>query len=350
MKPDVDMTYNFLGALERAGVLKPDPQAIVDEFSVQSVADRLDGEEDERAELTARAIAYGVTFLDDCLRAMLPHDLVLLGAYAGAGKTQMAMSIAASNAAAGRRVTLFALEAESREIERRLLYRRLQILLFRGGYPSLHYVDWFMGRGGDHVPALTRIAREQVASEMATLSTFYMGSKFTADDMRRMFQREAGRSDLLVLDHLHYVDSDDANESRAQKHAMETIRNTSIEIGIPVLCVAHLRKRQLQGKYTPPVPSLDDFHGSSDVVKIATHAVMIARADREDGEPEFLIPSYMHIPKDRRSGATGLVARVTFDLRANAFSAGYRLGRIKEFQWEELPLGDAPSWAAGARS
>ena len=37
--------------------------------------------------------------LDDLLRAILPHDLILLGAGSGVGKTQLAMTIAAMNAA-----------------------------------------------------------------------------------------------------------------------------------------------------------------------------------------------------------------------------------------------------------
>lgn len=341
----IDQQFRIVDNVERLRAINP--QAVADAFAVLPVPDRLADEAEERAMMSARAISYGVGFIDDCLRAMLPHDLVLLGAYAGVGKTQLAWSIAAENAANGRNVTMFALEAEPREIERRALHRKVCQLAARVGARAPAYVDWYMGRAADpRIASISEQAHALVARELETMATYYRDRKFTVADIRRLFAAEHGKSELIVLDHLHYVDSDDQSETRAQKHAIQAVRETALEVGIPVVCVAHLRKRQLVGKHTPIVPDLDDFHGSSDLPKIATHAIMLARAERTEHDPQDVVPTLMHIPKDRRSGASGLIARVDYSLTHQRYSNSYQLGRAVGNEWQ--PITDPPAWAKGA--
>ena len=73
--------------------------------------DRLDGELEERLAEAERALKYHHAFLDDYLRAILPADLILIGAPTGLGKTDLALNIATTNALLGKRVHYFALAA-----------------------------------------------------------------------------------------------------------------------------------------------------------------------------------------------------------------------------------------------
>ena len=61
--------------------------------------------------------------------------------------------------------------------------------------------------------------------------------------------------------------SDDPNENRAVKNIVKRIRDVSLAIGVPVIVVAHLRKKDRIPR--PLAPDLDDFHGASDITKIA---------------------------------------------------------------------------------
>ena len=88
-------------------------------------ADRFQEEEAHRKELWGRILKFGVSYLDDALLGILPNDLVLIGAPSGAGKTQLCVNIANANLAEGKRVHVFALEAEQDEWERRIKYQML---------------------------------------------------------------------------------------------------------------------------------------------------------------------------------------------------------------------------------
>ena len=63
---------------------------------------------------------YGVKFLDDYLLGIKQTDFILIGAYSGAGKTELAYNIAFENAKKTN-VHLFALEAKQGP-ERQLLH------------------------------------------------------------------------------------------------------------------------------------------------------------------------------------------------------------------------------------
>ena len=313
--------------------------------------ERLRGEAEERRALVARKISFGVPFLDDICRGILPHDLILLGAYPGAGKTQLAANIAQIAARAGKRVTFFALEAEPREIERRIKYRCLVNAALADNATDnerLSYADWYHG-DCDRVlaPYVDRVDAE-VESEYATLTTYYKGKEFTANDLGRLLLVRREHADLVVVDHLHYIDyGEDEGEHRGVKRVVMTLRDSALSMGIPMLVIAHLRKRDRSRPQL--MPTLEDFHGTSDIGKIATKAVLLARAaDREDSRPH-IASTYMRVSKDRIVGATPYTAIVGFDLRTAGYEPGYRLGRIANNAWEPTPWGERPRWAKGAR-
>ena len=319
----------------------------------RSVPSRVAGELDERRSLASRALAYGVPFLDDALRALLPHDLVLLGAPSGVGKTDLAISIAAGNARAGRRVHYFALEAEPREIERRIKFARLVEAAAESVHPrtaDLNFVDWMLGRCEHVVEAFNATVDQSLLEDFCKLRTFYRGAKFDQADLRRMVLEVATETDLIVIDHLHYVDTDtDENEHRALGELVKTIRDLSLRIGKPIILIAHLRKRDPRAKQL--VATLDDFHGSSNVAKIATHAITIERAPFPPAR-WYLAPTFVSIAKDRRGGAPGVVALAMFDRRFRTYAPTYTLGRLKAggTEWEPLAMSDVPRWARQHRA
>lgn len=320
----------------------------------QGSAVRVTGEADERRVLASRRLAFNVTFLDDALGGILPNDLVVIGARTGAGKTQLASLIAQENAKAGRRVHYFALEAEPREIERRMKYRILVDAFFQVVPPSeernraarrLSYRAWYAGEVDDVLGQLERAADAWLAKHYSTLSTYYRGTSFTVEDLERGIRSVQDDTDLVVLDHLHYVDGDDPSENRLYKQVVKRLRDISLTIGKPVVLIAHLRKKD-RG-HNPPVPDIDDFHGTSDVVKIATKVILIARAPREDHEADYVWPTYMHAAKDRMDGGTSsYVARLTYSSRTGGYQAQYRLGRVLGDEFVSLPAGERlPYWA-----
>ena len=314
----------------------------------ESSGERIQGEATKRAELVAREMHYGVTFLDDYLRGILPHDLIVIGAYTGAGKTQLVQLIAQANACHGKRVYLLALEAESDEIERRTKFSVLAHLAYRDRAPRrerLNYPDWYRGKCDDIVGPFEAVAEAWIRENLATLHTLYRESDFNVEHIEQQLRSIRDRADLIILDHLHYVDTDDANENRAVKAIIKRIRDVSLAIGVPVIVVAHLRKKDRVRRTL--LPDIDDFHGSSDITKIATTAILISRAHDRESEHAWLANTYVQIPKSRMAGRCPYVGILGYDLRRNTYESQYSLGRAS-FAGDAVELlegTDSPTWA-----
>jgi hypothetical protein len=151
----------------------------------------------------------------------------------------------------------------------------------------------------------------------------------------------------VVVDHLHYIDGDPkATENRALKEVVQTVRDVQRRIEKPVILVAHVRKADRSHKTL--IPTLDDFHGSSDVSKIATKAVMIAPAWAERSSVPYLSMTYIEPAKFRVEGSrTRYVAMVAFNFRTGRYQPAFALGKLNEARekWEPVPEREIPEWA-----
>jgi hypothetical protein len=114
----------------------------------------------------------------------------------------------------------------------------------------------------------------------------------------------------------------------------------------PVICVAHLRKKNNMFKKARLVPTLDDFHGSSELTKIATKALFLAPARDVQVEPGFAA-TYMHVAKDRNSGRCPYVACVKFDYSSWEYAPKYKLGdlSVDGTEFEVIDEEAIPHWA-----
>jgi AAA domain len=304
-----------------------------------AASERIEGERAERIENGRNLLSFGVGFLDQAMVGILRRDLVLIGGPSGIGKTQMAVNIAMTNCRDNRRVHYFALEAEDREIERRMKFQIIADLYYRefaGTHHRIRYADWYtgrldelLGRFEDADRALRRITKN--------LSTYYRVESFTGDDFARQLAVIREETDLVILDHFHYVDSPDDNENRAAKALVKTIRECVLRAERPVVVVAHVRKSDPRN--APLVPNEEAFHGSSDLVKIATKAIMIAPDHETPQESPTLFPTYLRIVKFRQEHAvTRYVARVNYDVRNDTYETFYVIGRLGSGGQEFVPL------------
>lgn len=317
-------------------------------FSI--VPARLAGECDDRLKSAENGIRLHNPYLDDRLRMLLPHDLVIVTARSGAGKSQAAIAISADNALNGREVAFFALEAEPREFERRLKYQWLSVEAWSTKLPGverLNYTDWLLGRCEDIVGDLNEKADEWMLKNLSTLWTYYKGAgDFDADQMAKEIAEVSPLVDLVVLDHLHYVDGKEGeNENKSQAKIAKTLRDSALALGKPVIAVAHLRKRT--GPVRTLLPEQDDIMGSSDVYKITTQIIAFAPARFIEPPKWWLAPTLIGVIKDRREGNDGLAALTYYDTRTRAYANHYTLGRLTkgDTEWEELKSSDVPRWA-----
>ncbi len=313
----------------------------------------------ERADRLARApsvLSFGVPFLDFALGGIFANDLILLGALSGAGKTELGTLISEANVLQKKRVHYFALEAEEGEIERRIKYKRVvsAVLDTPGGMRQigrLNYLDWYRGRLDGLTGGSEDILDGLLAREYSTLNTFYRVKDFTGEQMERTILAIQDQTDLIVLDHLHYIDTDDANENRAYKLIVKRLRDVALNIGKPVILVVHIRKADRKMKRL--VPTIEDFHGTSDVPKIATKAIMLAPAfdqPQPTGTP-WLWPTYIAPVKCRQDGQRArFTALVNFDARAAKYESDFVLGKLNIMgdKFEGIEWSKYPEWLKAA--
>lgn len=324
-------------------------------FSFRSFAEQIKGEREDRIEHGKHILPFGVDFADRALGGIYRRDLILIGAASGHGKTEFVTAVAKHNARKGKRVHYFALEAEPLEIERRIKFQLVADAVFddveRGrldkrAVRGFRYRSWYEGRFDDLCAKYERAAEQIVSDEFRTLFTCYKFRDFTGNDFEKACLAIQDETDLIVLDHLHYLDTNDPNENAGYKAIVKQVRNVQAAAGKPVLLVAHVRKADRFVKRA--VPTLDDFHGTSDIPKIATKALMLARGPSDPTNP--LLRSTLMAPlKNRFDGSvTFYVGAVSFDVQTNRYQSGFKLGTLKTEKNAETfhPLDDVSSWPA----
>lgn len=310
-----------------------------------------------RAELEDRVHArknlrtFGISFLDEALIGIGPGDLVLLGAPPGIGKTQLCCNIAKANIDQGRRVHFIALESDEFEIERRLKYEIVAKLFYssstRPELPGrLSFDRWRMGDFIEYMPGIELEALEIFENQFKPLILHYKAEeKFGIDELIRSVISTASETDLFIIDHAHYFDlEDEGDENHAMKKLAKTVRHLAIDEQRPIILVAHLRKRDRHNNEL--VPDMDEFHGSSDLAKIATRVITLSSGSvTPDGHYE----TFFRVSKNRLNGGSKYyVARLLFNPQKGCYEQRYRLGksgltRVDGFQ--DIEEAAVPEWA-----
>lgn len=295
------------------------------------------------ARLSDEVLPFGVPFLDTVLGGILPTDLVLIGAPTGRGKSELAVDIA-FNAASNefKRVHVFALEAERFEVHRRMKYKIIaQRYYEEGGTESLNYQSWRL----QEYPQLLKYeqyADQLLSARCANLSVYYRDSSFDIDKFSEIFSTLQGQSSLVLLDHLGYLDINGENENKAYGDIMKKIKDLTQLYNIPVVAIAHLRKTDKKQKTL--LSSIDDFHGTSNLVKIATRVVVLGNGGMSaDGKPI----TYMRVLKNRLGGERlHVVGKTLYDTKKNCYIGKVKYGFLNadETEWTEFDKGFEPHW------
>jgi len=297
---------------------------------------------------------FRVSFLDDIATGLLDTDLVVIGAQTGAGKTTLASILAQTAAAAGARVHYLALEAHEGEIEMRMLFRIMARMAWerRIAAPEelvrFTYGRWRHGRCEEVVSRVERDAMQELTQATSTMSTLYRTGRFRTADLVGRILGVSGQSDLIVLDHLHFLDDGDEDEIRAMRRTVKAISDAIQDARTPVVAIAHLRKMDTRIKRV--VPHISEFHGSSDITKVATKVITLAPVERPRAA-HYIADTFLHVSKDRLEGEQNYTAIVGFDLRSYSYLPRYELGRLVKggSEWQELPIAEVPWWAVHER-
>lgn len=312
----------------------------------QSAASRMQGELENRLELRKNVLRWGISYLDDALDGIFANDLVLLGAPPGVGKTALCTGIAHTNLLDGKKVHFIALEAHEYEIERRIKFKYLSQIFFADqNRPRLdgplNFKSWYRGRFDEQLKRYSDQVEDFCTKAFTDLFTLYKTSKFTVTDLITQVSYAANDTDLVIVDHAHYFDWDDDNDNRALKKIVHAARNLSHEIGRPIILVAHLRKKDRTVKEL--CAGMDDFHGSSELAKVATKCVTIAPGD-VTADKRYI--TYFRASKDRMDqGPSRYLGVTTFNPKKGWYDDEYKIAWANQTADGELAREQYPDWA-----
>lgn len=299
-------------------------------------------------------LSFGIEFLDDATSGIFPDDLILIGAPSGAGKTQLCCNIVLANILNGKKVNYLALEASDCEIERRLKWPFILEKYYSDPNRSrldekLTFPLWLRGKFLEPLAKYEEETAILFEEAFKNLRLYYKGDKFGIDELIETVHYCAHDTDLILIDHVHYFDFDDDNENRAIKEIAKTVRTLALERQKPIILVAHLRKKDRNNDEL--VPGLEEFHGSSDLYKIATKVVTLSPGQVT---AEGCYETFFRIPKNRiDGGVTRYIAREIFSPKRGGYEKGrYELswaGQKRSEGFELIDRSTYPSWAQGRK-
>lgn len=315
---------------------------LIEDIGFKSVAERVKDEKATREKMLSGIIPYNNAFLRKVLGGIFPGEVVLIGGETGSGKSEMAKEILLTSAQSGAKSFGFFLEADEAEMERRWKYNVLTKLYYsHGGKAVSEYRSWMLGQCR-HLDSFESEANAML-SKHQNLYTFYKGDVFTIHDLKTKLLALDGHAQVVVLDHLHFFSLTTENESREMTEIMMEIRRLSQVTGIPIVLVAHLRKK-ISGEVRGDIPTLDDFHGASAIQKIANTAILFGTGG-EDPENKGRFITYIQAAKMRAGGKsrTSLAGRMYFNTRTNSYDDEWEPGEVKNGRFtvfkdqEQLP-------------
>lgn len=270
----------------------------------------------------------------------------LLADFTVTHNTQSAVDYCVAGSRAGKKVYGFFLEAEEAEFSARRYFQKLGALAKN---PRLDFASWWRG---EHT-ALDDRYKEQIISELkeelGLINTFYKKKgDFTNRNLAQQLEIIREEADLIVLDHIHVVDSSEESENTTQGRTIRILRDTALDMGIPVVVCSHIRKKQ-HGNLGQVLPTRDELHGSSSIAKVATQIIMLARDWDAPVDERHLSATLVKIEKDRRGRENPYVARQYYDMSRGTYEPAYSLGRMsyenRRQVWEEIADREVPQWA-----
>ncbi len=280
-------------------------------------------------------LSFGINYLDDSTGGIFPNDVIVIGARTGCGKTALASHIAMHNALNGKHVAFFALEAENAEIERRIEFTKIAKEYYNETKKRIYFRDFINGNLPLDLEPIRKRNKTSFIKLSLYLDIFYRtGGKYDKNDLRSDISNiakgslELNETDLIIIDHLQYVDIEGNDLLNETKLLIKTIRDLALLHDKPIIVLSHLRKRT--GGVQTLVPDEDEFFGSSDVIKIATKVISIA-PHYPSKESKTLFPTLFKICKNRSDSSPKFyIGMHNYDVVENKYEEKYLLSDVQE--------------------
>ena len=141
---------------------------------------------------------------------------------------------------------------------------------------------------------------------------------------------------IIWLDHLSILVSDMGNDGGDERKRIDSImhnlKDLTIELGIYIGLITHLRKTGGSGPSFEQgaVPSLDDLRGSGSIKQLSNSVYALSR-NQQDERDVVRNTSQLHSLKCRRTGETGPADFITFNKETGCMEQGTDPSLVNDF-------------------
>lgn len=220
---------------------------------------------------------------------MTAPDLITVAARPGQGKTALLVSIAKNAAAAGKRVIIFSLEMQNKQIAMRLIAQESGVSYDKQKSGNLEGDEWIK-----YTNAVETLANDEnypiVLNDLPDMS---------ASKIRQEIRR-VGNIDLAIIDYIQLGGVDGRYDRRDQEIGELTrgLKSIGKEFGIPILAAAQLSREVEKRKDSKPI--LSDLRESGSIENDSDIVAFINRPDPLTNNAEIIVAK-------QRNGAVGTV-------------------------------------------
>lgn len=252
------------------------------------------------------AVPYPFAGLNRKLYGLRTHELVTLTAGTGMGKTTLLKFLSvwvADNTSPGSNIGMIMLEESTRDTALGLMSAKAKI--------PFHLPDaqW------------TADQRKQAFEDTLGKDRFFIheNEHFDSSTINGILNQvrtmvKAYDCKYIILDHVSIVVSDQehGDERRALDELVTKLKRLTMELGISIIIVSHLRRTQGAAAEEGGQVSLSDLRGTQAIAQLSNVVLALERNAQAD-DPMEARTTHLRVLKNRFCGRTGLAATITFD-------------------------------------
>lgn len=222
-------------------------------------------------------IATGFFKLDKITSGLKPHELIIIAARPGMGKTAFALNLATNIAISGKTVALFNMEMSAEQLVMRMLASVGQIEGGKLKSGNLQNEDWKRVN-----EAISRLADTKMYIDDT--------AGMTINEIRAKCRRLASMKDgldIIIIDYLQLIQGSDRYKGNRVQEVTEisrSLKTLAMELKVPVIALSQL-SRSVEGKGRKDNrPILSDLRESGSIEQDADIVAMLHRDDYYDRE------------------------------------------------------------------
>ena len=265
-------------------------------FKAQSDLEKLSK---NKGEMTG--IPTGFYKLDNITSGLHPHELIILAARPGMGKTAVALNLATNIAIdAKKTVAIFNMEMSAEQLVTRMLSSVGQIQSHKLKTGNLQHEDWKRVN-----EAISRLADTKMyIDDTAGMTISEIRAK-----CRRLASMKDGL-DVVIIDYLQLIQGSDRYKGNRVQEVTEisrSLKTLAMELGIPVIALSQLSRSVEGNGRKDKRPILSDLRESGSIEQDADIVAMLHREDyynRELIQDENISRAELIIAKHRNGPVT----------------------------------------------